>query len=101
MYVNTHYAAEISRIEKMNQYLIVLTDGTALQFDKEGQFVREETTRLSAKEKAYAYIRYHYPTDIEAFLYSWNAEEGFTYRLENGEYVKFDRDGNLIDAKIR
>ena len=96
MYINTHYEAEISRIEKTDQYLIVLIDGTALLFDKEGKFVQKETIRLSAKEKAYTYIRYHYPADIGAYLDSWNAEEGFTYRLENGKHIKFDREGNLI-----
>ena len=96
MYINTHYEAEISQIEKTDQYLIVLTDETALTFDKESQIVQEESIRLSTQEKAYTYIRYHYPTDIEAYLDSWNADKGFTYRLENGEHVSFDREGNLI-----
>ena len=96
-YVSTQYDAKITRIEISDHYLIVLTDGTGLLFDRQGIFINKEKIEPGAYDKAYSYIRYRYPEDLNAHFSSWNGKDGFTFNLGDGTVVKFDLEGNLIE----
>ncbi|WP_300762845.1 PepSY-like domain-containing protein [uncultured Parabacteroides sp.] len=96
-YVSAQYDAKITRIEISDHYLIVLTDGTGLLFDRQGIFINKEKIEPGAYDKAYSYIRYRYPEDLNAHFSSWNGKDGFTFNLGDGTVVKFDLEGNLIE----
>lgn len=48
--------------------------------------------------KAYRSIRQHYPEDLDATFIYCSPDEGIIYQLGNGEKVRFDGQGNLLES---
>lgn len=92
-YIAGNSEAKVTKARRLSDgYLLILTDGTALQFTFAGQFISRQEVTPTAYEKAYSYMRYQYPKDF-SLLSSWSAKEGWTFRLDDGTLVKFDLEG--------
>lgn len=96
-YIATQYPdASITKATQNDGYHIMLTDGKGLIFDNEGNFKETETIILTAYDKAYGYMRLHYPEDCTTgFTYS--DYYGWTFKTEDGIEVHFDKNGELIN----
>lgn len=97
-YVSGYSNSEITRVDRSvaASYLVELTNGDGLMFDSQGDFLGKEKIELSASEKVYRYMRYHYPNDLDMYLGSYSIE-GWVYKLSDGSQVRFDRNGNFVE----
>lgn len=97
-YIASNSQAEITMMEELEEgYLVLLTDGKAFEFNSGWTFIKEQAYSRTPYEKVHAYIRYHYPEDINAWFYSSTGDGIYTFKLGDGTFLKFNSEGNLIE----
>lgn len=93
---NTKITAIYKKTEGAEIYYELWGTNGNFYISRAGEITEGGTLSFSAYEKAYRYVRYHYP--IEAHLTSIsNNWKGFTFKFPNGQEVHFDQDGNFIE----
>lgn len=82
-------------LPQTNSYLVVLTNGKAFECDNSWNYKQEHSFTRTGYNKAYSYIRFTYPNDLEANFTSWKEGIGWEFRLKDNTIIKFDTEGNL------
>lgn len=96
-HIASNSQAEITMAKNQEEgHLILMTDGKAFEFNPDWTFKSEQAYIQTPHDKAYSYIRYHYPKDLDASLYSYT-KDGYTFKMGDGTWLKFDQEGNLIE----
>ena len=89
------YQTTITFVQKEADQLVLRDEAGNAYIYKDNTFQRLEGI-WEPMEKAYRYIRHHYPEDFDAtFIYS-SPDEGIIYQLGNGEKVRFDVKGDVL-----
>lgn len=95
-YIKALSDAQITKVKYIdNGYLIVLTNGKELKFANNGTFISEAEVIVSPYEKAYYYMRYNYPKEINIAGVTMLYEE-WIFTLTDGTKIRFDKTGNPI-----
>lgn len=95
-YISAHYDAKITKVDRSFDFLVVLTNGQGLKFDRKGVFISEINITVNAYEKACSYLRYHYPEDIAIRYSVMTPTGGFIFHMKEGLQVEFDANGNPV-----
>lgn len=95
-YISAHYDAKITKVDRSFDFLVVLTNGQGLKFDRKGIFISEINITVNAYEKACSYLRYQYPEDIAIRYSVMTPTGGFIFHMKEGLQVEFDANGNPV-----
>lgn len=96
-YITSNFNAEVTKISLLpDGYQVVLTNGKAFECDTDWNYRQERTFTRTPYNKAYAYIRFTYPNDLDAKFASWQTGIGWEFRLKDNTIIKFDTEGNLV-----
>lgn len=91
----SEYQTTITFVQKEIDQLVLRDEAGNAYIYKDNTFQRLEGI-WEPMEKAYRYIRSHYPEDFDATFIYYSPDEGIIYQLGNGEKVRFDGKGNVL-----
>ncbi|WP_106829878.1 PepSY-like domain-containing protein [Parabacteroides pacaensis] len=92
---NTKITAIYKKTEEAEIYYELWGTNGSSYISRAGEITEGEPLSFSAYEKAYRYVRYHYPIEVH-FTPVPNDRKGYTFQFSHGQEVHFDREGNFI-----